>query len=170
MPLLPPVWVLILCLVATAAVAVVQRLFASRLRSRLQARAEQDGRVYFTEMDPPLSLRLAAAMPAAGLPVGAAAVSGRHAIIDPEPATASQVRRGACRLDYVVGSVRLRSNRSRVVAFQMHPGPSRAAGALEITHIADPSKPLTKQFDEALDSLPAGERAPATPAVATRGG
>lgn len=88
-------------------------------------------------------------MPAAGFPVGAAAVTGRHVIIDAEPAGEAGVRRGACRVDYVTGSVRLRSNRSRVVAFEMHPD------AVQITHVADPAKPLAAQFDEALESLPA---------------
>lgn len=147
MPLVPPVWVLILCLLATAGAAIVQRLLASRLRNRLLARARRDGRVYFTEIDKAISLRLAAAMPGAGFPIGTAAVSGRHVIIDSEPVTGNQTRQGACRVDFVIGSVRLRSNRSRVVAFRMSPD------AVEITHVADASGPLATQFDEALDSL-----------------
>lgn len=149
MPLIPPAWVLMLCLLITAGVAIAQELIASRLRGRLLSRARRDGRVYFAATDENLSLRLAAAMPRAGLPVGAAAVAGRHVVIDPEPPSATAVRHGVCRIDFVVGSVRLRSNRSRVVAFRMDPD------TVEITHVAAASRPLVAQFDEALDALPA---------------
>lgn len=149
MPLLSPVWVLAACILVTAAAAAAQWVILARLEARLLTKAGRDASLYFREADGQLTERLAAAMSRADLPVGAAAVRVRHVIFESEPSTDGDERRGVCRLDFVVGSVRLRSNRSRVVAFGI------ADGTATITHVADEHQGLAEQFEEALASLEA---------------